>query len=256
MHRRSFLKLGLGGTLLLLDGCGGGDSAPAPAPAPPSPPRILLPAYFYDAAEWERALRPRSPGHWIIANVNSGPGTSTDAHFVPLFAKARQRGHVLLGYVATGYGRMPQQTVIDQAKTWKDLYGIEHLFLDEVRADGAGLPYYRSLVTALRQQHPGATILLNPGTVPLEDYFRLDADVDILIFENRWSVFSKTNFPAWLEAWWTRSHLIVHGAPVDALPTIYRFARDRQMRGFFISDARDAIYHEGLPSYWEMELAL
>lgn len=249
--RRRFLSLTATGCLSLVAGCGGGSKVQEPKPVP-----ILLPAYFYDASIWQQALKPRAPSHKIIANVNSGPGTEPIEHFQTLFNQARALGHQLMGYVATGYGTVPPETVVSQSLAWKQLYGIEHIFLDEVSNLGALTHYYGAVVQAIRASSPQASVVLNPGLVPDESYFLIDPKVEIVVFESTWADFQKISFPGWMSAWWPRSHLMVYDAPIDALAPVYAFASQRHASGFFMTDSREAIYHEQLPSYWEQELAL
>jgi len=255
-QRRTFLLAALGGSVASLLGCGGSGSDHDAKDTPPTKPRILLPAYFYDAALWNAAITARPPGHWVIANVDNGPGTLADPHFTHLFKQTVQNGHTLFGYIATGHGQINQQAVLDQAAAWKGLYGIEHIFLDEVGNNESSLAYYRALIQSLRATYPSMRIVLNPGTIPLEAYFQIDPLVDIVVFEDRWSRFQAQTFPSWLDRWWPNTHLIVYDAPIDALKTMYDFVQGKGARGFFVTDSPDAIYHEQLPSYWSLEINL
>lgn len=243
--RRHFLLTmftGLTGSLL---GCGGSGSRP-----------ILLPAYFYDQSLWNAALKPRIPGHEIIVNVDSGPGLEADTYFQRLFDQARTQAHKLMGYIATGYGAVSPESILTQAKTWMRFYDIRDVFLDEVSDGVDKLEFYRTLVTRLIDGYPSRSILLNPGTVPDEGYYRLSETVRILAFEDTWEQYQQTVFPAWLNAYWPRTSIMVYEAPIDALQPVYDFALQKMTAGFFVTDARGAIYHEQLPSYWEQELDL
>lgn len=258
--RRHFLSLMATTYLALAAGCGDEnkpqesedeDKAQESRPVP-----ILLPAYFYDANLWQRALTPRTPAHKIITNVNDGPGEENLDHFQALFDQARSFGHQLIGYVATGYGKVSLERIIRQSLAWKQLYGIEHIFLDEVSDQASMTNHYKAIVQAIRHATPESTVILNPGTPPDESYFFIDPKIEIVVFESTWADFQKVSFPNWMNSWWTHAHVMVYNAPVDALASIYTFVSQRHASGFFISDAGDAIYHEALPSYWEQELAL
>ena len=59
------------------------------------------------------------------------------------------------------------------AERYREWYGVDGIFLDEVAHDDAQLPYYAALSRALRGD---GELVLNPGTVPARGYFEL-ADV-------------------------------------------------------------------------------
>ncbi|TSE19897.1 Spherulation-specific family 4 [Tepidimonas alkaliphilus] len=253
LKRRGLLAAGLGWAAGGLTGCGGGDEAPAPAIVRP---RLLVPAYFRDAALWAAVSAPRDPAHWIIANAASGPGSRRDETLASSIALARQGGHEVLGYVATDYTRVPLAAVLDAAARWDQLYGVRHLFVDEVAAQPSGLAYYADLIAGWRRLQPGGLIVLNPGTTPDAGYFRLDPAVEIVVFEDRWTAFSAYRFPDALRPWRARSHLIVYSAPPEALRPVYDFVRQQGLHGFFVTDASSAEYHLRLPSYWAQQAAL
>lgn len=275
--RRQFFQLASLCGLSWVAGCGGGDGPseadgtgnPAdttnagsdagagtpPVVESPTPVSILLPAYFYDANLWQSAITRRTPAHKIIANVSNGPGKAPDGHFHQVFAQALASGHSLIGYVATGYGKIPVQTVIGQVLAWRNFYGVQHFFLDEASIKLSDIGYYRQIVEGILAASPQAQIILNPGAIPDPAYFALSPQVEIVVFESTWTNFQKLSFPSWMAAWRKRSHIIVFDAPQEALAAIYSFVSRNQGSGFFVTDAREAYYNK-LPGYWELELAM
>ncbi|TCS94366.1 Spherulation-specific family 4 [Tepidimonas aquatica] len=254
LTRRHVLATGLGLAASSLAGCGGGgDDADASAIARP---RLLVPAYFRETALWAAVSTPRDPAHWIIANAASGPGSRRDEVLAGFIAQARQGGHQVLGYVATNYTRVPLATVLDAAARWDQLYGVGHLFVDEVAAQASGLAYYADLIAGWRRLQPGGLIVLNSGTTPDPGYFRLDPALEIVVFEDRWTAFAAYRFPDTLRPWRARSHLIVYSAPQEALLSVYDFVRRQGLHGFFVTDTSSAEYHLRLPSYWAQQVAL
>ena len=77
----------------------------------------------------------------------------------------------MLGYVATTFGARPATSVTANIARYREWYGVDGIFLDEVAHDVVHLPYYVALRRAI-----GDVVVLNPGTVPARGYFAL-ADV-------------------------------------------------------------------------------
>lgn len=254
LTRRRLLAAGLTALAGGLTACGGGGDGEGALEI--VRPRLLVPAYFREAALWAAVSTPRDPANWIIANASSGPGSRRDEVLAGFIAQARQGGHEVLGYVATDYTRVPLAAVLDAAARWDQLYGVRHLFVDEVAAQAGGLGYYADLIAGWRRLQPRGLIVLNPGTTPDPGYFLLDATVEIVVFEGRWTAFAAYRFPNALRPWRARSHLIVYSAPQEALDAVYGFVRQQGLHGFFVTDVSADEYHLRLPSYWAQQVAL
>ncbi len=252
-QRRTFLSTLGGLAFASLTGCGGGSTSPS-TPVYKTP--LLIPAYFYNAALWQQFLPAHTPAHTIIANVASGPGVLFDSYWVGIFAQARASGQRLLGYVATTFGTKPVATVLLEIAAWKTLYGITDIFFDEVNATANSLSYYTGLVQDIRAAKPTARVVLNCGTLPVVDYFLIDALTEVVVFENTWAAFQMQSFPIWLNLYWERAHIIVNSAPLAALANVNNFANAHHAAGYFVTDMSTGSYQLTLPSYWSNEIQL
>src|SRR4029079_5328830 len=132
----------------------------------------LIPAYL--RPDGIVALADAAPGpRLLIVNPASGPGEHPDADYRRAIAHAQARGARVLGYVSTTFGQRHYADVLADAGRYRDWYGVDGIFLDEVSHDDAQLPYYAALSHSLRGD---GELVLTPGTVPARGYFDL-ADV-------------------------------------------------------------------------------
>ena len=253
-QRRIFLTTLAGLALASLTGCGGGGGA-APGTSNRRTP-LLIPAYFIDPLLWAKILPAHNPAHCIIANVSSGPGLALDPIWPPRFQQAKLNGHQLVGYVDTTFAVKTVAAAQAEIALWASLYGIQDIFLDQVSGTAVDLAYYTSLVSGIRAINPSARIILNVGAIPDPRYFQFDTLTEVVLFENTWLIYQTVTFPAWLNSYWGRVHLIVHTAPVAALVNVNSFAGAHTAAGYFVTDQTTASYTLNLPSYWSNELAL
>lgn len=118
-----------------------------------------------------------------VVNMNSGPGANVDSNYVSGIAALVDAGIVVLGYVATGYGRNPMATMqaqVDDYFAWYSKLG--GIFFDQMANTSGFEGYYSEL---LRYVHGKATTKLmaigNPGiVVPLSYYGTMDV---LIIYE-------------------------------------------------------------------------
>jgi len=254
LQRRTFLTTLTGLACAVLTGCGGGGGASPNTNKQRTP--LLIPAYFFDPLLWAQILPAHNPGHCIIANVASGPGSILDRNWLGNFNQAKLNGHQLVGYVDTTFAVKTAPTVQAEIALWNSLYGIQDIFLDQVSGSVADLAYYTALVSGIRATNPTARIILNVGTRPDPGYFQFDRLTEVVVFEDTWTRYQTVTFPAWMNSYWPRAHLIVHTAPPAALSNINAFAGAHTAAGYFVTDQPTTGYTLNLPAYWVNELAL
>ncbi len=253
-QRRTFLNTLVGLALVNLTGCGGGGGAGVVN----KPTPLLIPAYFFDPLLWAQILPTHAPAHCIIANIATGPGVVQDPTWLIRLNQTKTNGHQLVGYVDTNFAAKTVSAVQAEIAQWGLFYNIENVFLDQVSGTTLDLPYYTSLVSAIRAINPTARIILNVGTRPVVGYFQFDTLTEVVVFEDTWAVYQTTNFgfPAWLNNYWPRAHIIVHSAPATALPNVNNFVGTHAAAGYFVTDQTTNTYTLNLPNYWSGELAL
>src|SRR5262245_17651412 len=70
---------------------------------------------------------------WVIVNPASGPGERVDDNYTQAINRLRGAGCVVLGYVATSYGKRPQAQVRKDIDRWLELYPrVQGIFFDEM----------------------------------------------------------------------------------------------------------------------------
>lgn len=265
-RRRCLVQL----SALLLAGCGGGGddanstiaaNSTAVTPVLEATKRAsslpvclsaLVPAYFYQATPWAE-LATSAGSLVVIANANNGPGRRLDNQYLGWINSVRAAGQRVKGYVYTGYGQRAQASVLADMNRWSDLYGVNDFFIDEAASDKAHLAYYRNLLSAAVAAHAGRRFMLNPGTPPISDYFGLQPDIEILVFEDAWSNYRSTTLPATLDAFAAQCWIMALSASSADMQQAATVARSRRFAGFF---ATDRAFTDGLPSYWTQEKAL
>jgi Spherulation-specific family 4 len=205
--------------VLTCSGPGGSASATTTVtvtdPPPPAPGKacqtVAIPAYFYPGAYWTAAMA-AEPGIGImVANVNSGPGTSVDPNYSAAISQARAAGITVYGYVHTSYGQRSLATVEAEINAWKSFYGVTNIFLDEAATTSSTLSYYQTL-TAYVHQSAGSETIINFGTIPPQS--QMSAGDIAVTFEGSYSTYQSTVFPSWVSSFApSRFYNIIYSVP-------------------------------------------
>lgn len=110
--------------------------------------KTLCPLYVWvgDQTEIDQAVNTLRKGDIaIVTGPDSGvPDASEATELRAIVDRFHANGTTVVGYVATGYGRRPLQTVQDEMVAWRILTGVDGIFFDETFA-GAPLYDFRSL---------------------------------------------------------------------------------------------------------------
>jgi len=157
--------------------------------------KLLIPAYFYPegagATLWERLIKVGETEQVVaIANPNSGPGTDVDINYEKYIQRASAYGVTIVGYIATGYGKVPASKIKSQIKKWLDMYpSIRGFFFDEQEwreknEQGVDMIAHYSKVFAdarkeLSKKECQSLIISNPGMICSERYLT-EAKPDVL----------------------------------------------------------------------------
>jgi hypothetical protein len=139
----------------------------------------LIPAYLPPRELTRLAHAVRRP-RMVVVNPDSGPGARRSHAYISAVHLLQAAGVRVLGYVPTGYGWRPLQTVIDDVDRYRSWYGVDGIFFDEAASDAALVPHYHALARAARGD-TGRLVVLNPGVPPAPGYFEL-ADL-VVTFE-------------------------------------------------------------------------
>ena len=153
---------------------------------PETPPfkGTIVPVYFYNTTLWEKLATVDCNGcsFFAIVNPDNGPGNQTDPNYTRFIDELNTNGKIPIGYVYTKWASRNITDVEKDVDTWLELYpNIKGFFIDEVSDNEGNLTYYQQLVSYIKQKG-NYTVVLNPGTLPVEGYFSL-ADY-VVVYEN------------------------------------------------------------------------
>ena len=103
---------------------------------------VVVPLYTYPTDHsWASLIKIRQsyPSVPIIAviNPNNGVGSSKDSNYISGIKSLQNSGIVVLGYVYTGYGSRSASLVEAQMKNYKNWYGVNGIFFDEMSTRGS-----------------------------------------------------------------------------------------------------------------------
>ena len=96
-----------------------------------SPISYWYPDFQKAKSKWNQAITMSDKLGFVIINPNSGPGDQKDDMYVKQSIRAKAVGATVIGYVATGYGKIEIDSIISQIKKYQEWYTIEGVFLDE-----------------------------------------------------------------------------------------------------------------------------
>lgn len=191
MRRRRLWGLAIGWGLLLL-------GFAVWVRTPITPERVMVPLYRYPGAVWLQVETGAPTVQMTIVNPASGPGRRPDSRFA-LAVQALERKFLVLGYVATDYGKIPISTVMRQITAYFDWYHVNGIFLDNTTTScqaGGPITYYGAVSRTIRQKWPQATIVMNPGTIPGACYA---SQASILVtYEGPWKGYAQYRPQAWM----------------------------------------------------------
>ncbi|MGW1108740.1 spherulation-specific family 4 protein [Streptomyces sp. NPDC002540] len=228
--------------------------------------------------EWAELVRPGTPLHWAVLNIDSGPGARPDPHCLEAAGRlrnARERavhgdvpqdsvraaGGRLLGHLDLAFGSRPFGELIADAQSFLDWYRVDGFYLGRCPAERAGLPAVRrltsTLATLLEHGDRGEGIgplVLGLGTHPHPGY--AEAADQLVTFSGRWTDYRWSQVAEWTAAYPPeRFAHFVHGVPRTHLEEAMRIARWQGAGTIFFTDRNDQHGQTdpfaALPSYWD-----
>ncbi|WP_328448489.1 spherulation-specific family 4 protein [Streptomyces sp. NBC_00386] len=204
--------------------------------------------------EWDELTRPGTPLHWVVLNVDNGPGERPDPRCLEATGRLRNAGVRVLGLLDAAHGVRPFGETIADARRHLDWYKADGFLLDRCPTERAALPDVRRTAGALRALRDGAHIVFGHGTHPHPGYAE-SAD-QLVTFSGPWSEYRWSQV-----AEWTADHPperfchFVHGVPRGHLDEALRIARWQGASTIYFTDRTDhggtADPWETMPGYWD-----
>src|SRR5450755_421897 len=99
------------------------------------PLKAMIPMYIYPTylgSFWNVIEANPTNVEYVIANVETGPGTSANSGYATHIDSCRAVGIKVLSYVDTNYAGIAQSTVEAEMTIWNSLYAVDGFFFDRV----------------------------------------------------------------------------------------------------------------------------
>lgn len=236
----------------------GGDSPSGPQYSTSTPfaaQRIAIPSYFEPGTLWGQLTDAAPIVGLAIINPEDGPGISPDPLYQATVQQAQAQGILTLGYVATNYGRRSLSVVQKEIRNYFSWYGVNGIFLDEASTNCQKLSYYTALYRYIKQQRPGARVVINPGMNTAECYMRA-ADI-IVNFEDPFAAYQNWMPSPWVykypaQRFW---HLVIDADQAQMLEAVH-LSKGRHAGWVYVTPDLPNNPWDSLPSdpYWTDEL--
>lgn len=225
-----------------------------------SPPRLLVPAYFYPAGEglthWNGLIAAADKARiTAIVNPATGPGKQADPNYVDVIGRAQKAGVQLIGYVTSSYAKRPIADIQADVDQWLKLYPqIEGVFVDEQTSAAEQVELYAKLYTYVRKEKQLKLVVSNPGTICAEEYLARPAADVVCLFEGPQGLVELKR-PAWTYHYQPdRFAALAYGVKAGQWSNHLETARKKLFGWTLITDATGANPWDRLPSYWRDEV--
>ena len=278
-------------TAALLAGLVAVPASPGVQADPPIPlgQRIADPTYANPTASpatWSQLINSVTATVGIsVANIANGPDYQPDPAWAAVIAAAHRAGIKVLGYVDTGYfgatglpTRLGSRSAADwtsqielDVNAWYNFYGsgIDGIFFDEglnacgpTHGSSGWVDLYRGLTAYVKDNHPGALTVDNPGTAVPACY--ADAADVLVTFEGSYRDYTGTPDPGGLAyqplSWNPQDpykiwHLVYGAATKGDLQAAISLSKTRGAGYIYVTDAVPGNPYDRLPpaDYWAAE---
>lgn len=213
--------------------------------------RAFIPAYF-PAGVWSQVAATKPVPSAMILNPSTGigAGRAPNPDYQAATKQAQAAGSAVLGYASTADGLRPIGQVEADIRNYKAWYGVNGIFLDSVNGVPGELSYYQQLTSYIHKIIPGATIWLNPGIYPDQQYMSL-ANV-MMVFEGTFAQYQDAQVPSWANNYpATRFANTIYGASSSAqASSAVSLSRSRNAGYIYVTNLAGADPYDALPSYW------
>lgn len=241
-------------------GPGGSSSASTTVTVTPAAAKVCqsvaVPAYFYPSGGgglWSSALSAEPGVGIMVANVDNGPGTALDTDYSSAISNARAAGVQVFGYVYTSYASRSLASVEADISTWKTLYGVTSIFLDEAATGSSSLSYYEALTNYVHQEGLGSLTIVNFGTTPSQS--DMSAGDILITFEGDYVTYLGTQFPSWVNSYSpSRFYNIVYDVPDQpSMMNVMTDAANNHVGYIYATNDNLPNPYDTLPSYLDGE---
>jgi hypothetical protein len=188
----------------------------------------------------------------VIVNPDNGPGSAFDVGFQKAIVALKALNITVLGYVYTSYGSRAASDVIADMNLYKEWYGVNGIFLDEMSENPATASYYSNLTSSAHSEGLNP-VIGNPGASVSTSLIK---SVDkLVIYESSGIPPSSTICSETAELPREQFSLIAYG--VDGLPSVsYLNSISSCVGSVYFTDAGNyQNTYNSLPGYFASEVS-
>lgn len=214
---------------------------------------LVVPAYF-SSGYWAQASATRPPPADMILDLpnGQGAGAAPDPGFQALVRKAQSAGITILGYSTTIDGGRPVAEIEADAQHYRQWYGVDRIFLDQVSGQQAQFGYYQQVAGYIHKVDGADSVWLNAGVYPDQDYMSI-GDV-VQVFEGSYAQFLTARVPGWATGYpASRFADTVYATPATSLSAAISTAESRHVMNVYVTDDVPPGQYTALPSNWSRE---
>ncbi|MDG7001187.1 MAG: spherulation-specific family 4 protein [Nitrososphaerota archaeon] len=217
---------------------------------------VLVPLFAYPTAPiWQSIIQEKqsNPTIPIIAVVNpdNGPGYYQDPVYVQAIDSLRSVGIIVIGYVYTSYGARSQSDVISDINSYRQWYGMNGIFFDEMANVEGYESYYSTLSNYARSL--GYTITVgNSGTGIAQSYVGI---MNFLIVYEDQGLPSLSHLSG-LTSGYSRSNFALVAYGVSNFDSSYILSVSNYVAWMYITSANQPNPYNVLPYYFSNLLAV
>ncbi|WP_268541210.1 spherulation-specific family 4 protein [Candidatus Nitrosotenuis cloacae] len=109
----------------------------------------MIPLYTYPGQTWEQVITEKNSHPEVpiivIVNPQNGSGNAQDSNYVAGIRDLQSAGIMVLGYVHTNYANRDLALTMNDTRKYRDWYGVDGIFFDEMSNVAGDEEYYSSL---------------------------------------------------------------------------------------------------------------
>jgi hypothetical protein len=220
---------------------------------------LAVPSYFKPGPLWTRMEEAYPTVRTCIINPVNGLGNAVKSAYADQVRKSQAAHLGVLGYVSTQYGSRSIGAVESEIDGYYSWYGVDGIFLDEVRTDCRyAQTYYMELYRYVKRKGDKGTVVLNPGMPTGECYMEV-ADI-IVTFEGPYDKYANDYAaPSWVSKYRSqRFWHLVHSTPtIRKMETAIRLSTKRGSGWVYVTPSAPPNPWDTLPpdTYWSRELS-
>ncbi|WP_405890072.1 spherulation-specific family 4 protein [Streptomyces sp. NBC_00133] len=210
--------------------------------------------------EWAELTRPGTPLHWVVLNVDDGPGARPDPHCLEAVGKLSNAGVRVLGHLDMAHGSRSFGDLVADAHHYLEWYRVAGFLLERCPTDRADLQEVRRTTATLEAVLDGGHLVLGHGSHPYPGYAEV-AD-QLVTFSGPWTDYRWSQVAEWTADYPPERFVhFVHGVPRTHLEEATRIARWQGAGTIFFTDRTDGTGPGGqrghirpfetLPGYWD-----